>query len=147
MAQIFPALAVSIGCAHLALHSKAESGKPTACRRQTTRSFSPWPVSTFCKVDFVFWSYFCVFWIRNISKNFRISHIIFQVGHQFCSFHGCGVVWWWSTVSAAWQGYPTLCLSLLPLKWMLYCYISSAPKGGVSVLFGYNAVRTLVLLC
>lgn len=41
MAQIFPVLAVSMGPAYLALHSEAESGKPTPCRQQTTISFSP----------------------------------------------------------------------------------------------------------
>lgn len=53
MAQIFPALAVSMRCAYLASHSKAESDKPTPCKQQTTINFSPRPTSTFRKVDFI----------------------------------------------------------------------------------------------
>lgn len=37
MTQIFPA--VSMACAYLVLHGKAESSKPTACRQQRTIYF------------------------------------------------------------------------------------------------------------
>lgn len=111
----------------------------------------PWPIPTFCKVDIMFWSYLCTFWTRNISSYFKISHIIFQVGYQFCSFHNCAVVGWdGGSPLLLWQEYPTLILSLDPFKWILMVHFSrnfsSAPNRDVYVLFRYNALRTFVLL-
>lgn len=140
-----------MACAYLVLHGKVGSGKPIPYRQQTAIFFFLQPIPTFCKTDIMFWSYFCTFWVRNIRRSLKISHIIFQVAHQFCSFHSCAVVGWdGGGPLLLWQGCPTLCLSLDPLKWMLMVHFfmnfSSAPNRGVYVLFKYSAVRTFVLL-